>query len=396
MLVSACAARPSSPANPPMRDGPVVSNDLAPETHPEDPAQVLTRAEEALAAQQSARAVALFGRYLARAHDVSAPPDVAQAYLGLARAHEQLHDCGAAVRAYDDYLARFGDDPVDGVSAFARRGACEAELGQWERSAASFRRVSAAPDQLPSVYVEALAREGLALFHLERFEDADRVLARADEVFERARQSESERFGEYYFVGMARFYRAAILHRRFREVRIELPEKAMEEAFQRKLEVLMEAQDAYNHTIAAKHMFWVSAAGYQLGHMFGEFYDDMMHAPVPTWLDERQRAIYYEELGKQLRPVIEKAVWVFDKNLEAARRLGYQSPFVERTQAKLGHLQAVLLSDEASLGRPNPRLIRESVEDIAPPDETSGAAEDTSLAGTAADRKLFVPLPTPL
>jgi tetratricopeptide (TPR) repeat protein len=350
---------------------------------------LLARAEDALAAQASARAIALFGRYLVTQQAGS--QDVGRAYLGLARAHEQLRDCAAAVRAYDEWLDRFGD-AVDAAGVLARRGACEAELGQWERSAASFRRVAGRPDLLPSVQVEALAREGLALFHLERFEEADRALARADEIYERAREDDSERFGDYYFVGMARFYRAAILHLAFREVALELPEQVMEEALQRKLELLGRAQEAYNHTIAAKHMFWVSAAGYQLGHMLGEFYDAVMGAPVPTWLDDRQRGIYYEELKKQLRPVIDKAVWVFDKSLETARRLGYESPFVERTQAKLGHLQAVLISDEATFGRPNPALVRESADAVAPP--AAEAAGDA--ASPAAERKLFVPRPTPL
>ena len=385
-LLVACAGR-ATPTTTPAADG-VRSEDVE-AFSPGEPAGVLEQAEDALGARQPARAIALFGRYLTAS--TPEPETTGRALLGLARAHEQLGDCSAAVRAYDDYLERFGN--VDVVFVLARRGACEAELGQWERSAASFGRVAEAPDLLPSVQVEALARQGLALFHLERFDEAERVLARADAVFERAKQEDTERFGDYYFVGMARFYRAALSHVAFREIRLELPEDVMQAALERKLELLTRTQDAYNHTIEAKHMFWVSAAGYQLGHMFGEFYDEVMYAPVPDWLDERQRVVYYEELAKQLRLVIEKAVWVFDKNLEAARRLGYESPFTERTQAKLGHLQAVLLADDTSLGRPNPRLVREPSAEIAPPEEGAAAG---SAPDSAADRKLFVPPPTSL
>jgi tetratricopeptide (TPR) repeat protein len=371
-FVACGACAPSSqvttPPSPQVLDA--AKDDELAQTEP--PAAVLHRAEAALAAGQPARAIALFGRFLASRDGASS--DAAQSFLGLARAHEQLHDYAAAIRAYDDWLEHFAEhDEI--VSVLARQ-------------------VAEQPDLLPSVYVEALAREGLALFHLERFEEADRVLARADEIFERARHDDTERFGDYTFVGMARFYRAAILHLAFREVKLELPEQAMEAALQRKLELLTRAQDAYNHTIDAKHMFWVSAAGYQLGHMFGEFYDAVMYAPVPTWLDDRQRAIYYEELKKQLRPVIDKAVWVFDKNLETARRLGYESPFIERTQAKLGHLQAMLISDEASFGRPNPALVQESAGRVAPPEEQEPANGATSLP--PAERKLFVPRPTTL
>lgn len=349
-----------------------------------DPEQLLAQAQAALAADEAARAVALFGRVLAG----GLPPEqAAPAWIGLAQAHEKLRDCIAAVRAYETYLERFPDGE-DALVARARRGACQAELEDWERSAQTFHAIAELPEQLPSVQVEALAREGYALFMLDRFEEADERLALADEIYERAVTEQTERFGSFYFVGMARFYRAAILHRRFRDVEIRLPEKVMERAFKAKLDLLVAAQDAYNHTISAKHVFWVSAAGFQLGHLFSELYDALMYAPVPEWLDARQREIYYEELKKQLRPVITKAIWVFEKNLETARRLGYDNEFVDRTEAKLGHLQAVMLSDDATLGQPHQRLARETAEEI---DAPQAMAE-----GSASDRKLFVPRPTPL
>jgi tetratricopeptide (TPR) repeat protein len=353
-----------------------------------DPVEALAQAEAALAADDAARAVALFGRVLA---SPSLPPErAAPAWMGLAQAHEKLRDCVAAIRAYEAYLGRFPAGE-HAVVARARRGACEAELEQWELSAATFHAIATQPDALPSVQVEALAREGYALFMLDRMDEADARLAEADAIYERALADDTERWSNTYFVGMARFYRAAILHRRFRDVEIRLPEAAMQAAFTAKLELLTKAQDAYNHAIGAKHMFWVSAAGYQLGHLFSELYDALMYAPVPEWLDARQREIYFEELKKQLRPVVTKAIWVFEKNLETARRLGYDSEFIARTEEKLGHLQAVMLSDDVALGQPHPRLARDDAASDAALDAPATAAE-----GTASDRKLFVPRPTPL
>jgi len=376
-------------------------------------------AERALEQGRAAEAVALFGRILARSSaGPSDPPGLDDAtarvaYLGLASAHERLHDCGAVIRAYDAYLERFAG-ASDRTVVQAQRGACQAELGQWEDSAASFAEVALADGQLPSTRIEALARQGYALFNLDRFADADAVLARADEVFERAEREQTERFSTYYFVGMARFYRGAILHRRFREVTIVLPENVMAERFKQKLALLTRAQEAYNHAIRAKHMFWVSAAGFQLGNLFGEFYDALMYAPVPEWLDDKQRRIYYEELKTQLRPVVGKAVWVLEKNLETARRLGYESEFIAQTELELSHLQSVLDSGEASLGQPHARLARGGDRPSGPTDASGDAAadergDDSELTGRprgpgidapanglAVDRKLYVPPMTPL
>lgn len=347
----------------------------------------LAEAEEALAAGESARAVALFARFLATE---PAEESARQAYLGLARAHEGLRDCAAAVRAYDTYLERFtaADDVVD---VFARRGACHAELEQWERSAESYAAAMERADaSLPSVKVELLARQGFARFQLGDFEAAERLLKQADEIFLAAQEAGSERFTTYYFIGMARFYLGAIHHRRFREVPIRLPEKTMAADFARKFELLTQAQEAYNYTIKAKHMYWVSAAGYQLGSLFEEFYDALMHAPVPEWLDDKQRQVYYEELKDQLRPVVNKAIWVFEKNLETARRLGYESDFIDRTERKLSDLQAILLAGDKGWGSPHPHLAPEARGEIAASSDGSNGANEAP----AVDRKLFVPQPT--
>jgi tetratricopeptide (TPR) repeat protein len=360
-----------------------------------DPSAWLDEAERALDRGEPARAATLFARYLGHSFETTGPSqevdgDARRAYRGLARAHEQLGDFDAAIRAYDAFLARYPDDG-DAPGMLSRRGACEAEVGEWERSSVSFAGVLAAGGEalLPSQKVEALTRRGFALYQLERFAEADEVFAEADAIFEAATQGGLERFSDTYFVGMARFYRAAILHVEFRRVRIRLPEAQMSADFEAKLALLERAQDAYNHVVRARHVFWVSAAGFQLGSLFEEFHDAIMYAPAPDWLDDSQRRTYYRELEQQLRPVIDKAVWVFEKNLETARKLGYENDFIDRTEAALAHLQAVLLGREDP-GQPVPRLApREPSSDDL---DTLTPTEDLP----AAERKLFVPLPTTL
>ena len=167
----------------------------------------------------------------------------------------------------------------------------------------------------------------------------------------------------------------------------------MSKDFESKLELLEQAQSAYNRVIEARHVYWVSAAGFQLGSLFEEFYDAVMYAPVPDWLDEAQRRTYYAELEEQLRPVIEKAVWVFEKNLETARKLGYDNQFVELTQERLASLQSIMLGRDGS-GAPVPRLAPPGPRDAG--GDLDGPREDLGVDMPAIERKLFVPLPTTL
>lgn len=345
---------------------------------------LLRRAEEALDAGDGARAVAVYGRLLAIDLDDTTRRAV---YPGLARAYEMLGDCRAAIRAYDDYLSQFEGEPSS-RQIYARRGACEAEVGAWERSVASYVAAQRYGDAPASDMVEWLARQGYALFQLERFDEADAVLAAADELHERVTAGQSERFATYYFVGMARFYRAAILHRRFRDVAIRAGREEMDSDYERKLELLLAAQERYKAVIKVKHVFWVSAAGYQWGSLFTEFYDALMYAPIPEWLDADQRQIYFEELKTQIRPILNDAIWVFEKNLEVARKLGYENRFVEDTQTQLDALQRLLHRGDDLLGQPHPRVARDRPEDAV--ELFPGARADDI------EHRLFVPAFTPL
>ena len=396
LALAGCASRGAGPVVVPPGEAPPPDPGVAAPQQVE--AVSLKEAEEALAAGEAARAVALFARFLASEPEGQS---AGQALLGLARAHESLRDCAAALRAYATFIERFRGH-VAVKEAHARSGACHAELEQWELSAQSYadaRALAVADRAPPSLKVELLAREGYAHFQLGDFAAAEPLLHEADAVFTAAQEEGAERFTSYYFIGMARFYLGAIHHRRFRDAPIRLPEKVMAEDFARKFDHLQRAQDAYNHAIRAKHMYWVSAAGYQLGSLFEEFYDALMHAPVPEWLDDKQRQVYYEELKAQLRPVVNKAIWVFEKNLETARRLGYESDFIERTEAKLSDLQGILLAGDSGWGKPHPRLAPEAKGEIASSQggaRSSVSADKGAEGVSAADRKLFVPAPTAL
>ena len=166
--------------------------------------------------------------------------------------------------------------------------------------------------------------------------------------------------------------------------------------FQRKLERLTQAQEAYNDTIRTRHVYWVSAAGYQLGALFEEFYDALMYAPVPTWLDDAQRQTYYESLKVQLRPVVNKAIWVYEKNLETAVRLGYDNRFVEATEQQLARVQGVLLSGDQRIGQPMPPLSEGAGDRAIVSEGPAQPGEGRGSGDGASQVPLLLPTPTVL
>ena len=321
--------------------------------------------------------------------------DRVQAFRGVAETHEKLGDFASASASWSR-LAKFAGAVEEPSAlqyrreAWMRAAACQAELEAWEESAALYLRAAEIGGGRLAERIEAEVRRAYAYYQLDVLDTAEQILVDAEPMLQRAQQE--ERLSEYFFVGMARFYRAAVIHRRFREVPIRLPEARMADDFEKKLALLIAAQEAYNDTIRAKHVYWVSAAGLQLGSLFEEFYDALMNAPVPEWLSEAQRREYYEALKLQLRPVVNKAIWVFEKNLQTATRLGYDNHFVEETEGKLARLQGVLLSGDTAIGEPTARL--------SSPAGDRAAIEPASPWGRSrtdtADTSRFIPTQTPL
>ena len=331
---------------------------------------------------------------LLRRTDLSAT-DRIRALRGVAETHEKLRDFAAASRSWSR-LAKVADRVQDPSftqyrrEAWMRAGACQAELEAWEASAAMYLRATDIGGGRLGQQIEAEVRRAYAFYQMDALTTAEQLLNDAEPLLRRAQRE--ERLPDYFFVGMARFYQAAILHRRFREVAIRLPEARMAEDFEKKLGLLTETQAAYNETIRAMHVYWVSAAGLQLGSLFEEFYDALMYAPVPDWLNDSQRSEYYEALKLQLRPVVNKAIWVFEKNLDTATRLGYDNRFVEQTEEKLARLQGVLLSGDTAIGRPTTPLSdsagdRAAIEPARPWGRSRAGAET---------RPRFLPVQTPL
>ena len=89
--------------------------------------------------------------------------------------------------------------------------------------------------------------------------------------------------------------------------------------------------------------------------------------------------------------MVNKAIWVFEKNLESARRIGYENPFVEQTREALARLQSVLLDSDSNLGSPHPRLAERIFAEGGVPD-----GDDSDSPMGPLDRKLHLPKMTAL
>lgn len=309
---------------------------------------LLERGDKALESQAWSPAATAYRKVLA------AKPNQARqgrALQGLAKARVKMGDCAGANRALTTLL-RLNAQSLDDASlqrVYSDRGICSAELLQWEQSAKDLQMaLQIKHDPGLAKQMELHARAGLALFHSEAFEDARKEFQSGIALYAALDSEVRERLADPYFLAMSHFYLGAIAHRRFFDITLNLPESRMAKELEQKVQLLEELQSHYHDSIRVRHVFWVSAAGYQLGSAFERFYDEMMQSPVPPRLSPSQRAVFYTELKKKIRPVLLRAVDVYEKNIAAAKRLGYSTPFVDETKARLAQLQHYLVSEMSS------------------------------------------------
>lgn len=279
---------------------------------------------------------------------------VVPAWFNRALCHLALEQGEAALGAIDTYLALLPTNVAEKhiIDGRFKRGAALMQLGRHEEAAEIFDllivETSRADDQ-----VEALVDSGIAHFMLNDRTTAEYRFLKARRLYEKA--SQFERLPLRYFVAQAQFYLAEIARIEFSEFKLrypsadalahaEQPELMMGEQLEQKCQLLLRAQYAFTRTIREGHSGWASAAGYKIGSMYEELYDELTQLPEPEDLTDSQQAMFRELLREKVLILLEKAVVVWQATTEMAVRTGEENLWIEKTKASLERVRQFVLS----------------------------------------------------
>jgi hypothetical protein len=144
------------------------------------------------------------------------------------------------------------------------------------------------------------------------------------------------------------------------------------------------AQRQYIEAIKLGNPQWAAASGYQVGSLYEEFYDAFIHAPIPPELkgeeSSEKREVYYEELRKKIRILLEKSLRTHQQNLLMLERLGVQNEWRDKSKLAFAKLEKMLdpsykfeFADPATAGSDLP----------APPPPPSAPTPPTGRNGTS-------------
>ncbi|MGB0589701.1 MAG: tetratricopeptide repeat protein [Myxococcota bacterium] len=259
---------------------------------------------------------------------------------------ERSGRCPEAVLLYDALIKRVAGSR-DAQDALFRVATCHENTGTWGAARVALDRLLKPEFKGISAVsrLEAHALRGRALQELDE-------VALAERDYKAALALYKENIGQQVlqrnrYVSMAQFQIAEIYRELFKVIRIRLPVERMERDIEAKSNLFLKCQAAFLRTVRFQHPEYSVIAGFRLGQIFETFYDHLLSAEVPPDLDEEEIAVYYEELKDKIRPLVEKAVDIFERNLRLGQRMGRSGEWMRKTEASLERLRELMQDDLA-------------------------------------------------
>lgn len=268
------------------------------------------------------------------------------------------------LRAWDDAYVKFIElaDPAKGtgdtLDAAFRVAEVLYHMERFADAAEVLKVISDRGDLSVDKRIEARTQQGICQLEQGDQDGAEKTLRSVLTMY--SEHPDKDLIDEY-FPGQAQFFVGEIFRLRYESVVLDANKSTekLAEDLEYKSELLLSAQGHYLRAIRLGNGYWATAAGQRIGQLYENLYDHMVNAPAPNDLLPAEQDVYRSELRKKIRILIAKAITVYERTLEAAERIGSQSPFVEETRAALKRMKELLLAeakaeDEATPPPPPP------------------------------------------
>jgi tetratricopeptide (TPR) repeat protein len=266
---------------------------------------------------------------------------------------QALYNAGLALeklKQWDDAWVRFtaladaAKGTGDALDAAFRVAECDYHLERYADAIEVLRTIADRTDLPADKRIEARVQEGVC--ELEQG-DKERAETTLRGVMTYWNGLPDKDLVDDYFPGQAQFFLGEIFRLHYESVELDGTKSTdkLAEDLEYKSELLLSAQGHYLRAIRIGNGYWATASGQRIGGLYENMYDHMLHAPAPNELAASEQAVYRAELRKKIRVLITKAINVYERNLEAAERIGASSPFVQQTKESLQRMKDLLLAE---------------------------------------------------
>ncbi|MBP9087734.1 MAG: hypothetical protein KBG15_16545 [Kofleriaceae bacterium] len=189
--------------------------------------------------------------------------------------------------------------------------------------------------------VEALARKGYVQIELGQLDSADATLQQAITAWKQI-----PRLEDPYFIAMAFYYRAEIVHRKFAALPVRLPDTQLRKDLDAKEVLASAAYDRWKLALGFRQAYWATASGYQMSQIFVEFWKATVTAPFPTAMNVAARPQYVKEVHGRVREHLEKALNGHQMNVELAAAYGVETLWSKASKERAADILTILGNED--------------------------------------------------
>jgi tetratricopeptide (TPR) repeat protein len=287
---------------------------------------------------ETEKAIGIYRRLVNEFPDSAYAPT---ALFNIAAIYDGRRDLPATMAALRELVGAYPQSR-ESIEGHLYIAALQLEHDQFTEAVTTLDEVLARPNLTYADRIEAFARKGYGLIELKRYDDAEAALERAV-----AESRLVTHLDDTYYIAMASYYRGELLHRRFTEAPVRLPDDQMIADLEAKRVLAGKAYDAWKESLGYRQVYWATASGYQMSQIFVELWQAHVTAPYPKRIDAATRPLYVTEVHDRVREHLEKALEGHRMNMELAKAYG-----VETEWSRASGVQATrvmdLLAREAS------------------------------------------------
>lgn len=296
------------------------------------------QAGEAAKAGQTEQALGIYRRIVADFPESRYAPtslfDIAAIYDGRGDYSSTVTTLQELVKSYPD-----SRESVDGQLYIA---ALQADHSQYDDAVATLAAALARTSLTYTDQLEAYARQGYCLLELHKYDDADRALDAAIAAWRQI-----PHLDDPYYIAMAYYYRGEVMHRRFQEAPVRLPDDQLIADLDHKRALAVQAYDLWKQALGFRQAYWATASGYQMSQIFVELWQATVRAPYPARVAPAARKKYVEDVHTRVHEDLEKALEGHRMNIELAKAFGVSTSWSEASAQRATEIVELLARDSA-------------------------------------------------
>ena len=254
---------------------------------------------------------------------------------GLCLEHRRLHDLAANVFRRHAQLSTDEKDRLDGLF---RMGFNLVRSTRWVEASHLYDQLLQSGMLGAADKAECYLRRATAELHLTRYGRAEKDLKTAMALIKEAYEGVVDGSD---LMAEAHFRRGEIYQHLSHGVRLKLPVSRMHGDLRDKARFFRQSQASYIDAVNVRNAYWATAAGLRLGEIYEEFYRDVLLAEAPH-LTTDEKSYYQIELRRQLQPLLEESLTIYETNITMSERIGAQNEWVEETEARVSRLRSLI------------------------------------------------------